>query len=179
MKNNAMKSTPVADNFEDSFPWTRDECQALGVDRQLSHLAWNVLNGDSEATALASSGYSRFADFRAISCRPEYLRAVRVMAAQFLNAVAFPRAVLTLLSISRDRSAMPAARVKASNVLMDYAVSTLQAFKDELDKGHDDMSPEAIAKVIKHLETSQADALADVQIDVQMTEQEDYLSDMS
>lgn len=181
MKKNAMKSMPIADNYSgDDFPWTDAECSSLGVERSLAYLAWNVLNGFPDSKALSLAGYNpRLTKMWLIASRPNYLRAMRVMSTQYLNAVAFPIAVKALVGIALDDQANQAAKAKAANVLMDYGVSTLQAFKNEFGKDGADMTPAALDKMIKHLETETRNVVDAVQIDVQMTEQEDYLSDMS
>lgn len=184
MKNNAMKSVNASDNSIstplDDFPWTEQECGALGVDRQLAFLAWNILQGASEINALTKSGYDpRLTKMWLIASKPSYLRAMRVMSTQYLNAVAFPISVKALVAIAQNNLANDAARVKAANVLMEYSNSTLQAFKDEFGKGGKDMSPDALDKMIRHLEGTTHDVMADVQIPVQMDTVDDYLTDMS
>ena len=180
MKNNAIKSVGEKDKFVDTFPWGEKECAGFGIERQLASLAWNVLNGFPERKAISLAGLDpSTTEMWLISAKPAYLRAMRVMSAQYLTAVAFPISVGALLSITRDDAAPQAARVKAAGTLMEYSVSTIQSLKDELAKSDDVLSPEALANMIKTLETGTHDVMEHVHMPVQTAQQADYLSDMS
>lgn len=175
MRNNAMKTVREKDSYLAVFPWSDKECNDLGVERAYAHLAWLVVCGYREKDALALTGWED-APFEIVSVSPKFLHAMRVLGTQYLNAVAFPKAIRTLVAVAEDRHAAAAARVNAAGKLLDHSASLLAALKGDMQISEHDMTPEMLERVIAQMQASQVDL---VQSAVQSTQQADYLSDMS
>jgi hypothetical protein len=185
--NSAMKTTDEQDN---TFAWSEQDCQALGIERRDAMLAWRVLQerikGKVSDADLISWGYPPGSDFDNIILLPNYSRALRIMLTQWLNVVGLPEAARTHYNMARSTKAPEAVRVKAAKHLTDLASEMLQSFKDEYGKPADEMDPETLARVIRQLEKSRVVTVLDtveqrtidVQSLVQVPMQEDYLSDL-
>ncbi len=176
MKNNAMKSVGEKDSY---FAWSEDDCAALGVNRNEAHLAWRLLIGDRNRSALDSAGFEKRYSLEDITTLPTYARAVAIMSLQYLNAVALPVAIRTNMKIAQDDRAPAPARVRAASVLIEHGERMIERFKDTGKKSVDDLPPEALGKLIDHLSSTTANEPVDVQSVVQTAQQADYLSDMS
>ncbi len=171
-----MKSVEGKDKF---FPWTDDDCSALGINRSEAHLAWRLLQGDKNISALRTAGYDRNYTIAQLTTLPTYARAVAIMSLQYLNAVALPIAIRTNVKIAQDDAAPAQARVRAASVLIEHGERMIERFKDTGKKSVDDLPPEALGKLIDHLSSTTANEPVDVQSVVQTAQQADYLSDMS
>lgn len=190
MGENAMKTT----NGEDIvFAWSEEDCRALGIERRDAILAWKVLSRDKGTKIknddLPSYGYDLGLKYSDVVVHPNYLRALRVMTTQYTNAICLPAAIRVNLEIAEDVAQPAAARVKAAGKLMDYAEQSLDKFRAEFNKGHDELPPEDLARVIKYLESLRAAGLQvesvkspertiDVQSFVQPASADAYLADL-
>lgn len=182
MGNNAVKTTNDENQL---FSWTEEDCARMGVNRQEAHLAWLILNDVQESAALYSSGYIASVKYRHISVLPSYMRAMRVMTAQFLNAVATPQAVSALVKVTKEKSAAAPARVQAASRLLDHAGSTLEKLVDEGKKVSDTIDLDELRALVADLERAQSDgakpideALDDVLNRGQTQDADDDLSDL-
>lgn len=182
-----MKTTEI------EFAWSEADCQALGIERRDAMLAWKVLqerfDKKPDMSILISMGYGDTTDFDNIVLHPNYMRAMRVMLAQWLNVIAVPEAVRTQLNIARSEKAPEAVRVKAAKNLIDHAEQALERFRQEYGRPVDELDPEALQRVISYLEGLKGAGMNIVSsiderrvVDVQslsiMPVAQDYLSDL-
>ena len=153
MGENAMKTTNGDDIV---FAWSEEDCRALGIERRDAILAWKVLQERiSERVSSADLllyGYEPGTEFDNIILHPNYMRAMRVMLAQWLNVVAVPVAVRTQMTIAQSTKAPEAVRIKAAKYLIDHAEQALERFRVEYGKPVDELDPDALQRVIKYLE---------------------------
>ena len=179
MTKNVTKSTNDAPAVGDNFAWTEADCSAVGVDRRLAMVAWNVLNGLKTDEALYRGGYIAGTPFELIASSPHYIHAMRVMVAQFTNGVVVPEVIVMLRDVAMNTAIEPQHRVKAGSKLHEIAGESLQRFKDEYGKQADELNPDQLQRIIKQLEqTKSAITLDDVQIDGLLHVSDTYLSDL-
>lgn len=191
MLNSAMKTVDEGDRFVgETFAWTEQDCSAIGLDRRLAMVAWNILNGLSEQEAMYRAGYHAQTPFELIASSPHYIHAMRVMVAQFTNGVVVPEVIVMLRGVAMNEAIEPQHRVKAGSKLHEIAGESLQRFKDEYSKQADELNPDQLQRIIKQLEANRSsidldavdeallDGMESVQIDGLTPVDADYLSDL-
>jgi hypothetical protein len=160
MKNNAAKSIALPTNSV--FPWSEDECAALGISVREAILAWQLLQNELDATALIRSGYVSNADLSTIQAAPSFARAMQIMGMQYLNAVAFPAAIKAQMQIVQKASAPPAARVQAAARLQEHANLAVDRFRESMRRGNGALDVDAIDRLIVDLERKKAEAMSSI-----------------
>lgn len=160
MGENAMKTTNGDDIV---FAWSEEDCRALGIERRDAILAWMAVQGKDTARLteieLIGFGYDKPAVFSDIILLPNYSRALRIMLTQWLNVVGLPEAARTHYNMMRSEKAPEAVRIKAAKHLTDMAESMRASFIAEYDRPTEDLDPDALKRVIKHLESLRAAGL--------------------
>lgn len=142
---------------------TTPDLSANGVPREYAEAAWMQLHGFSYSSTRRSAP-EIFTRVKFVNLQSKnFLKAVELLAPQYVRSTGVAVAVATLVSVAKDDKATASARVAAANSILDRTGYTEKAADSaNADRVLREMSPEELQARIDKLEAERAEAAKDI-----------------